>query len=92
VQVLRQADVVWLTEVYAAGEAPIAAADGRALAHALRVVGQDELVFAPTLDDLADLACQASRDGDVLLCMGAGSIGQLPQRLAQRLPNEEVRS
>ncbi len=87
VRVLRQADVVWLTEVYAAGEEPIAAADGRALAHALRVAGQAELVFAQDLAALEELLRQQAQDGDVLLCMGAGSIGQLPARmLANSLP------
>ena len=80
VSVLRDADVVWLTEVYAAGESPIAAADGRALAHALRVAGQQSLVFAPGLDDLTDLLAKSTQDGDVVMCMGAGSIGQVPQR------------
>jgi UDP-N-acetylmuramate--alanine ligase len=88
VRVLRQADVVWLTEVYAAGEEPIAAADGRALAHALRVAGQAELVFAQDLAALEELLRQQAQDGDVLLCMGAGSIGQLPARmLANSLPH-----
>jgi UDP-N-acetylmuramate--alanine ligase len=81
VQVLRLADVVWLTEVYAAGETPIAAADGRALAHALRVAGQQELVFAQDLTQLEELVRQQALDGDVVMCMGAGSIGQLPLRL-----------
>jgi UDP-N-acetylmuramate--alanine ligase len=81
VQVLRLADVVWLTEVYAAGEEPIAAADGRALAHALRVAGQQELVFAQDLVQLEDLLRHNTKDGDVVMCMGAGTIGQLPARI-----------
>ena len=81
VQVLRLADVVWLTEVYAAGEAPIAAADGRALAHALRVAGQQALVFAQDVSQLESLVQAQAQDGDVVMCMGAGSIGQLPVRL-----------
>jgi len=81
VQVLRLADVVWLTEVYAAGEVPIAAADGRALAHALRVAGQQALVFAQDLSQLESLLQEQAQDGDVVMCMGAGSIGQLPMRL-----------
>jgi UDP-N-acetylmuramate--alanine ligase len=81
VQVLRLADVVWLTEVYAAGEAPIAAADGRALAHALRLAGQQALVFAQDLSQLESLLQEQAQDGDVVMCMGAGSIGQLPMRL-----------
>jgi UDP-N-acetylmuramate--alanine ligase len=81
VRVLQLADVVWLTEVYAAGETPIAAADGRALAHALRVAGQQELVFAQDLVQLEELVRLQAQDGDVLMCMGAGSIGQLPAKL-----------
>jgi len=89
VRVLGLADVVWLTEVYAAGEAPIAAADGRALAHALRVSGQQELVFAQDLTQLEDLVRQQALDGDVVMCMGAGSIGQLPLRLQSAGHNEK---
>ena len=90
VQVLRLADVVWLTEVYAAGEAPIAAADGRALAHALRVAGQQALVFAQDLSQLESLVQEQAQDGDVVMCMGAGSIGQLPMRLvAQTSGNDK---
>ena len=81
VRVLRLADVVWLTEVYAAGEEPIAAADGRALAHALRVAGQQELVFAQDLTQLEELLRHNTLDGDVVMCMGAGTIGQLPARI-----------
>ena len=91
VQVLRLADVVWLTEVYAAGEAPIAAADGRALAHALRVAGQQALVFAQDLSQLESLVQEQAQDGDVVMCMGAGSIGQLPVRLvAQASGNDKL--
>lgn len=90
VQVLRLADVVWLTEVYAAGEAPIAAADGRALAHALRVAGHQALVFAQDLSQLESLVQEQAQDGDVVMCMGAGSIGQLPMRLvAQASGNDK---
>ena len=86
VQVLRLADVVWLTEVYAAGETPIAAADGRALAHALRVAGQQQLVFAQDLEQLQALVREQAQEGDVVMCMGAGSIGQLPTKLAANKP------
>ena len=84
VKVLQSVDVLWLTEVYAAGEASIAAADGRALAHAVRVAGQQQLVFAQDLKKLEDLIVENARDGDVVLCMGAGSIGSLPSKVAQR--------
>ena len=85
VQVLQGVDVLWLSEVYAAGEAPIAAADGRALAHAVRVAGQQQLVFAQDLKQLEDLIVENAQDGDVVMCMGAGSIGSLPSKVAERV-------
>jgi UDP-N-acetylmuramate--alanine ligase len=83
VRVLSAADAVVLTEVYAAGEAPIVAADGRALARALRVAGKVEPVFVEDIADLPQTLLDTVRDGDVVLGMGAGSIGQLPSRFAQ---------
>jgi UDP-N-acetylmuramate--alanine ligase len=80
VQVLGQADVVWLTEVYAAGEAPIVAADGRALVRAVRVSGKDAIQFSQDTEQLAQLISQQAQDGDVVMCMGAGSIGTVPAR------------
>jgi len=84
VKVLQGVDVLWLSEVYAAGEAPIAAADGRALAHAVRVAGQQQLVFAQDLMQLEDLIVENAQDGDVVMCMGAGSIGSLPSKVISR--------
>jgi UDP-N-acetylmuramate--alanine ligase len=75
VRVMQGADAVLLCEVYAAGEAPIAAADGRALMHALRVAGQTNAVFVPQIADMASTIAQFAKAGDVVLCMGAGSIG-----------------
>ena len=88
VKVLQSVDVLWLTEVYAAGEASIAAADGRALAHAVRVAGQQQLVFAQDLKQLEDLIVENARDGDVVLCMGAGSIGSLPSKVVERMADQ----
>jgi len=88
VQVLQSVDVLWLTEVYAAGEASIAAADGRALAHAVRVAGQQQLVFAQDLKQLEDLIVENARDGDVVMCMGAGSIGSLPSKVVERMADQ----
>ncbi|HMS07620.1 MAG TPA: cyanophycin synthetase, partial [Burkholderiaceae bacterium] len=85
VQVIGQADSVLLTEVYAAGEAPIALADGRSLARAIRVAGKAEPVFVAELADLPEAVIGNARDGDVLLCMGAGSIGTIPGQLVQML-------
>jgi len=83
VRVLSQADAVLLTEVYAASEQPIIAADGRALARALRVAGKVEPVFVEDVNDLPAMLADFARDGDVVLIMGAGSIGQVPARLAE---------
>ncbi|MBS1172292.1 MAG: UDP-N-acetylmuramate--L-alanine ligase [Proteobacteria bacterium] len=78
VKVLSTADGLLLAEVYAAGEAPIVAADGRTLARAIRVAGKVE-------EDVADMPARildVARDGDVVITMGAGSIGGVPGRLA----------
>jgi UDP-N-acetylmuramate--alanine ligase len=83
VKVLSTVDALVLTEVYAAGEAPIVAADGRALARALRVAGKVEPVFVDTVDEVPDALSAVVRDGDVVITMGAGSIGGVPVRLAQ---------
>ena len=85
VQVLGQADAVLLTEVYAAGEDPIQAADGRALTRALRVAGKVEPVFVAQVADLAQTIVDNARPGDVVLCMGAGSIGNVPAQVLQLL-------
>jgi UDP-N-acetylmuramate--alanine ligase len=81
VRVLSQADAVVLAEVYPAGEAPIVAADGRALSRALRVAGKVEPVFVEDIADLPATLRGMARDGDVVLTMGAGSIGGTPQQL-----------
>ncbi|AIY43649.1 UDP-N-acetylmuramate--alanine ligase [Collimonas arenae] len=83
VKVLSTVDVLVLAEVYAAGEAPIVAADGRALAHALRVAGMGELVFVEDINDMAASIMNIVRDGDVVMTMGAGSISGVPGKLAQ---------
>ena len=82
VKVLSTADVVVLAEVYPAGEAPIVAADSRSLARAIRVAGKVEPLFVESVDELAPALMDVARDGDVVIAMGAGSIGQLPARLA----------
>jgi UDP-N-acetylmuramate--alanine ligase len=83
VRVLSQADGVWLTEVYAAGEAPIVAADGRSLVRALRVEGMQDLHFSPDIQALAEQIRSQAQAGDVIMCMGAGSIGQVPNIVKQ---------
>ncbi len=89
VKVIGVADAVVLTEVYPAGEAPIVAADGRALARALRVAGKVEPVFVADIDNLAETLLQTVRSGDVVLCMGAGSIGSVPAKLVEILRRGE---
>ncbi|VVE35271.1 UDP-N-acetylmuramate--alanine ligase [Pandoraea pneumonica] len=81
VKVLSEADALVLGEVYSAGEAPIVAADGRALARALRVTGKVEPVFVEDVAQLADTILQVARAGDVVITMGAGSIGAVPAKL-----------
>jgi UDP-N-acetylmuramate--alanine ligase len=83
VKVLSTVDGLVLTEVYAAGEAPIVAADGRALARAIRVAGKVEPVFVETVDEVPDALAGFVLDGDVVITMGAGSIGTVPGRLTQ---------
>ena len=73
--VLSTADVTIVLDVYAAGEAPIAAADGRAITRAVRSRGAVEPVFVPSLDELLPVLVGLVEDGDLVLTMGAGDIG-----------------
>lgn len=84
VKVLSTADVLVLADVYPAGEAPIVAADGRALARAVRVQGRVEPIFVENAAELPAAVRAAVRDGDVVLIMGAGSIGGVATALARR--------
>ena len=85
--VLAPCDPLFITEVYAAGEAPISGADGRALCRAIRARGGNP-VFVENVNDLPALLAEVLRANDVLLTLGAGNIGQvaasLPQRLGQK--------
>ena len=81
---LSACDVLLVTEVYAAGEAPIAGADGRAICRAVRTRGLVEPVFVERTDDLADSLRGVVHDGDVVLIMGAGNIGAVAQELKSR--------
>lgn len=83
VKVLSTVDALLLAEVYAAGEAPIVAADGRSLARAVRVAGKVEPVFVETIDELPAAIRAAVRPGDVVVTMGAGSVGGVPARLLE---------
>jgi len=84
VKVIGQADAVLLAEVYAAGEAPVVAADGRSLARALRVAGKVEPVFVDDIAAMPQAILDNARDGDVVVCMGAGSIGSVPGMVVER--------
>jgi UDP-N-acetylmuramate--alanine ligase len=81
VKVLSAADAVLLAEVYAAGETPIVVADGRSLARALRVAGKVEPVFVEEIAAMPAAILAAARDGDVVITLGAGSIGSVPAKL-----------
>jgi len=85
VKVLGAADFLLLGEVYAAGEAPIVAADGRSLAHALRVAGKVEPLFVDDVAEMGERIVENARSGDVVVVMGAGSIGQVARQLVERL-------
>ena len=81
VKVLAQADLVLLSDVYAAGEMPIAGADGQSLARAMRATpaaGQAEPIFMADIQHMAQAVARHCRSGDVVLSMGAGSIGSVP--------------
>ncbi|NLD53641.1 MAG: UDP-N-acetylmuramate--L-alanine ligase [Burkholderiaceae bacterium] len=81
VRVLSTADCLLLAEVYPAGEAPIVAADGRTLARSLRVTGRLEPTFVESIDEMPAAILRAARDGDVVIAMGAGTIGKVPALL-----------
>ena len=82
VRVLSTVDALVLADVYPAGEAPIVAADGRALARAVRVAGKVEPLFVESIADVAGALQGIVRPGDVVVTMGAGSIGTVPAQLA----------
>jgi UDP-N-acetylmuramate--alanine ligase len=93
--VLSEADVAIVLEVYAAGEDPIAGADGRAITRAVRTRGSVEPVFVESLDELQPVLESVLLEGDLVLLMGAGDIGAyaaaLPERLSTK-PNLKVHS
>ena len=88
VKVLSDSDAVLLAEVYAAGEAPIVAADGRSLARALRVAGKVEPVFVEEVSDMAQAIIDFAQAGDVVITMGAGSIGAVAAQVLELKKNE----
>jgi UDP-N-acetylmuramate--alanine ligase len=88
VKVLGAVDGLLLAEVYAAGEAPIVAADGRTLARAVRVAGKVEPVFVETIAEMPAAIRAMARDGDVVITMGAGSIGGVPAQLVEKAEHD----
>ena len=85
VAVLSRVDVLVLAEVYGAGEAPLAGADGRSLSRAIRARGQVDPVFLEKIDDLPRLLEDLVADGDIVVTMGAGNIGQVAAGMAEDL-------
>ena len=83
VKVLSGVDALLLGEVYAAGEGPIVAADGRALMRALRVAGKDAAVFVENIKDMPEAILKMARAGDVVVTMGAGSIGAVAAQVCK---------
>ncbi len=96
VKVMSTADVVVLAEVYAAGEAPVVAADGRSLARALRVLGQVDPVFVEDIAEFPSTLLSVLKTGDVVITMGAGSISGVPAKLVncaeEMLSNSKIYS
>ncbi|MDR2012637.1 MAG: UDP-N-acetylmuramate--L-alanine ligase [Rhodanobacter sp.] len=90
--VLTEVDVLALTEVYPAGEVPLANANGHALARAVRARGKVDPVLVEHPRDLRDALPPLLKDGDLLLLLGAGDIGAVATEIAQagRLPSREA--
>ncbi len=84
VKVMGQADVILLTEVYSAGESPIVAADGRALTRALRIAGKVDPVFVDDVAVLPEVIVSQARAGDVVITMGAGSMGSVAPKVVEK--------
>ena len=89
-RVLQLADWVCLTQVYAAGEAPIVAADSRALMRSLRVQGFEQVALSNSLEEISQQMLELAQDGDVVMCMGAGSIGQVPAMMMTSVSKEAL--
>lgn len=87
-RVLSRVDGLLLVEVYAAGEQPIVAADGRALARAVRVAGRVEPVFVEDIASLPEAILEYVRDGDVVMTMGAGSVGAVAGKVRARIQQD----
>ena len=82
VEVLSEVDCLFLLDVYAAGEAPIANADSKSLARSIRLRGQIEPIYVSDSDKLAELIAAQLQDGDMVITQGAGNIGAIARSLA----------
>ena len=91
VKVMGLADAVLLAEVYAAGESPIVAADGRALTRALRIADKVEAIFVDDIQTMAQAAVDFLQAGDVLLCMGAGSVSAVAGAVVEKLQERKAK-
>ncbi|MDH5516687.1 MAG: UDP-N-acetylmuramate--L-alanine ligase [Gammaproteobacteria bacterium] len=89
-QVLATTDVLVLSEVYSAGESPVAGADGRSLAAAIRARGQVNPVFVEDIEQVPEALLNILQDKDVVLTLGAGSVGAMASCLPETLSNKEV--
>src|SRR5690606_27109644 len=90
--VFEDADVIVLTDIYAAGESPRPGVSGTLLVDAVRAADGDvRVVWAPTLDDVADVLVDELRDGDLCLTMGAGDVTTVADRVLPRLGSGEQR-
>jgi UDP-N-acetylmuramate--alanine ligase len=87
----NRADVLLLTDVYAAGESPIEGADSAHLAEAIRAHGHRDVTLVPKVDDLVDVLCERARPGDVIMTMGAGNITRIGRALYARWTGGEAR-
>ncbi len=80
--VLEQVDVLIMLDVYAAGEKPIAGADGRSLCRTIRSRGKVNPIFVPEIEQLPSVLANVIQDGDLILTQGAGDVGKVAKQLA----------
>ena len=90
VKIISSVDVVLLAEVYSAGEAKIIGADGRTLTRALRLFGKVDPIFVDEITQMPEAILNITKDGDVVLCMGAGSIGSVPKIILDQLNSIKI--
>ena len=89
-QVLSDADVLLMLDIYSANEEPIAGADGRSLCRAIRARGKVDPIFIEDSNGLSQALMAIAEEGDVVLTQGAGDVGKLSQQLVERLRRGEL--